>query len=262
MDCFAQMDVNIFGEFIKQIGGFYASYGESIISCGLTREEFHQCIADDTIWQKWQSFLLKELHVRMIQINIEYLQNDPVLCQSVISPPSPLPSPPPKSEDDPSSSTSASSVAATLPFPQEGIRLSAVHTFLDLCGGVEMLHNMTTTEVNNEALMPLTFAYKASYCGLLDKQRQEKDALRATVCPKTEEEAARAAGAVLNKPCAFISHAWKYQFLDVLDAIETHFEGEQRETMREESDESKGVIIWFDLFTNNQHLAPDLDFHW
>ena len=48
----------------------------------------------------------------------------------------------------------------------------------------------------------------------------------------------------------FISHAWKYLFLDVVDALLYHFQ--------HESD----IIIWFDLFSNNQHKAVDLDFHW
>jgi len=48
----------------------------------------------------------------------------------------------------------------------------------------------------------------------------------------------------------FISHAWKYLFLDVMCALEYHF--------RDQPD----IIIWFDLFSNNQHKAVDLDFDW
>ena len=48
----------------------------------------------------------------------------------------------------------------------------------------------------------------------------------------------------------FISHAWKYAFLDVVDTLQYHFR------------DNPDIIIWFDLFSNNQHSAPDLDFHW
>lgn len=48
----------------------------------------------------------------------------------------------------------------------------------------------------------------------------------------------------------FISHAWYYLFLDVVDALEYHF--------REQPD----IVIWFDLFSNNQHKTIDLDLDW
>ena len=50
----------------------------------------------------------------------------------------------------------------------------------------------------------------------------------------------------------FISHAWKYQFLDVLDALQNYFEPEP------------DIIIWFDVFSVNQHADTevDLDFDW
>eukprot|EP01042_Synura_sphagnicola_P000244 gene244-252_t len=61
----------------------------------------------------------------------------------------------------------------------------------------------------------------------------------------------KAAGDSDVKPAVvFISHAWKYIFLDVVEALQNHF--------RDEPD----AVIWFDLFSNNQHLAPNLDFHW
>jgi len=49
----------------------------------------------------------------------------------------------------------------------------------------------------------------------------------------------------------FISHAWKYEFSYVYGALLYHF--------REEMD---SVIIWFDMFSNNQHKAVEVDFDW
>jgi hypothetical protein len=65
------------------------------------------------------------------QININYLKSDNVLCKSLILP-SVL-----------ENSTSSLTTSETLPFPQEGISLSDVETFLQLCGGKEMFRNMT-----------------------------------------------------------------------------------------------------------------------
>ena len=56
--------------------------------------------------------------------------------------------------------------------------------------------------------------------------------------------------AAVGLATVFTSHAWKYLFLDVIDALLYHFQDEP------------GIVVWFDLFSNNQHKAVDLDFHW
>jgi tetratricopeptide (TPR) repeat protein len=48
----------------------------------------------------------------------------------------------------------------------------------------------------------------------------------------------------------FISHAWLFKFLDVVNALEYYFRN------------SMDTIVWFDLFSNNQHIAVDLNFDW
>ena len=47
----------------------------------------------------------------------------------------------------------------------------------------------------------------------------------------------------VKKANVFISHAWKYNFLGVVDAINQHF--------KDETD----VTIWFDVFSVNQHAT-------
>ncbi len=47
----------------------------------------------------------------------------------------------------------------------------------------------------------------------------------------------------------FISHAWEYNFLEVIDALVYHF--------RNEPD----VIVWLDIFSCNQHRTMNLDFN-
>ena len=115
-----------------------------------------------------------------------------------------------------------------LPFPKHGVHLSFANQFIAECGGRDALEGLTTTEVNDQFVKPATFAAQSSYCDMLTSQHHEAVGI-ATV---------------------FISHAWKYHFLDVVDALDYHFKVEPH------------IIIWFDLFSNNQHKAVDLDFHW
>ena len=116
-------------------------------------------------------------------------------------------------------------------FPKEGITLKCMNEFVSDCGGHSALINMTTTDVCERYLKPRTNAYKSSYCQYLKL---------------TNNHVGRCGTATV-----FISHAWKFLFLEVVKTLEYHF--------RNEADD---IIIWFDLFSNNQHGAPQLDFNW
>ena len=48
----------------------------------------------------------------------------------------------------------------------------------------------------------------------------------------------------------FISHAWMYLYLDVMDALQHYFLS------------NLDIVIWFDVFSVNQHVNVDLDFAW
>ncbi|KAJ3279063.1 Kinesin light chain 3, partial [Rhizoclosmatium sp. JEL0117] len=52
----------------------------------------------------------------------------------------------------------------------------------------------------------------------------------------------------------FISHAWKYKFLDVVDAL-TNFVVSNKL-------DPEATIIWFDLLSNSQHNTEAKDFTW
>jgi len=119
--------------------------------------------------------------------------------------------------------------SSTLPFPKDGIMLSTMDVFYNECGGKDKLEGLTTTEVNDKFLKPITLSSRLSYCEYLKQSSYSS---------------------IVGVAEVFISHAWKYKFLDVMNAIEYHF----RDTPE--------IIIWFDLFSNNQHQAVDLDFNW
>jgi tetratricopeptide (TPR) repeat protein len=120
----------------------------------------------------------------------------------------------------------------TIPFPKYGIRLSYLIEFIERITGNDRskLVGKTTDAVSREFVVPLTKEQACSYCELLLFQEHPAVGI-ATI---------------------FISHAWRFQFLDVVDALTGHFARSKE----------KDPIIWFDLFSNNQNKASDLPFEW
>ncbi|KAJ3287183.1 Kinesin light chain 3 [Borealophlyctis nickersoniae] len=108
-----------------------------------------------------------------------------------------------------------------------GVRLSFFDTFIDeWCGGREKIDGWKTEDV----------------CEKVVKQRTDK-----SVCDHLVEEDSSEVG----RATWFISHAWKYEFLDVVDAVKHHFESS-----------TPDVIVWFDLFSNSQHDIATKPFTW
>jgi len=116
-----------------------------------------------------------------------------------------------------------------VPFPKVGVRFSVFVQFIMDNGGYDRFRDMTTTQVSDSVLKVVTKTRQCSYCELLQFEKEDPGVGKAEV---------------------FISHAWKYKFLDVVSALENHFK------------DKPDTFIWFDLFSNNQHLAADLPFEW
>jgi len=129
-----------------------------------------------------------------------------------------------------------------IPFPKNGLTLAAFLDFIELNGGYDRFQGLTTTEVCKDILIKVTQSQQVSYCDvllLLEDKEEENDAEKKAKIKKK-----------VGKANVFVSHAWKYKFLDVISALSDHF--------KEEPD----IFIWFDLFSNNQNLATDLPFEW
>jgi hypothetical protein len=60
---------------------------------------------------------------------------------------------------------------------------------------------------------------------------------------------------VVGKATWFISHAWKYTFLEVVEAIELFLKKEYNEHFGD-------VFVWFDMFSNSQHDTISKPFEW
>jgi tetratricopeptide (TPR) repeat protein len=127
------------------------------------------------------------------------------------------------------------------PFSTLGIRFSKISLIVDLLGGRDALAGKTTTQVNEDRLMPLTRDSGLSLCDQLSLLAPQ---------PETSENT------VVAKGNWFISHVWSYNFLDVMEAVEVFVE---REVPLEERDD---VVIWFDLFSNSQHSTQNRPFDW
>ena len=120
------------------------------------------------------------------------------------------------------------SISDHMSFPRDGIRLSSLHLFFSECGGRSELEGLTTSDVNDLYVKPLTVELNSSFCQFLKKRYTSS----------------------VGEAQVFISHAWDYNFLEMIDILQHH--------LRNNMD----IIIWFDLFSINQHDDADRDAKW
>lgn len=129
-------------------------------------------------------------------------------------------------EDD--EDVEAGSAPLITPFPTHGIRLSCFEEFVEECGGMEFLEGLTTEMVCRMFVKPATALAQLSYCELLQMQQHR----------------------AVDIPNVYVSHVWKMVFLDVVRTLEHHF--------RDDPD----TVVWFDLFTMNQHKSATMNAAW
>lgn len=106
------------------------------------------------------------------------------------------------------------------PFPKLGITMSGIQEFVQKVG-VAKLKDLTTTQVS-PIVQELTKNAQCSYCDAFEESNN------------------------IRLANVFISHAWKYQFLNVVSALQNHYK-------QKSAEEQQNVVFWFDLFSNNQH---------
>ena len=123
-------------------------------------------------------------------------------------------------------------------FPKLGMKCSRFEEFIDKCGGRDALRVKSTTQVCEEYLKPMTVTKGMSYCDILveDILSNNGNQSDVTVAPAS----------------VFISHAWGSNFLEVVDAFTNHLR----------TSGQPDAVIWFDLFSNNQHQTSIRPFEW
>ncbi|KAJ3409846.1 Kinesin light chain 3 [Chytriomyces hyalinus] len=119
-----------------------------------------------------------------------------------------------------------------------GVRLSFLFQYVNDCGGRDALAEMTTADMSVKFVKPATESSRLSLCSQLHQAHLDKHSNRDQKDPNDDDVTADAEW--------FISHAWKYKFLDVVDALQEFFIWERKM-------DPDSVIIWFDLFSNSQH---------
>jgi tetratricopeptide (TPR) repeat protein len=121
-----------------------------------------------------------------------------------------------------------------VPLSTLGIRFSRIDEIYDLLGGKELLRGRSTRDVQYR-LRTITVESRQSLCSqLLEESGQE----------------------LVSEANWFITHAWDYKFLDVMEAIELFFQVEYG------SDRMNEAVIWFDLFSVTQHGMGSQPFEW
>ncbi|KAJ3079128.1 Kinesin light chain 3, partial [Rhizoclosmatium hyalinum] len=121
-------------------------------------------------------------------------------------------------------------------FSIKGVSVKYFSSLVDTWGGRSELEGMTTLDICNNFVKPKTEVSKLSWCA--DMYLSDDSNLVDQV----------------HDANYFISHAWKYKFLDVVDAL-TNFVDSNK--LNPES-----TIIWFDLLSNSQHNTGAKDFTW
>ena len=138
------------------------------------------------------------------------------MSSSSAAAPLPVPAPP---SDSPAAAASATQSPAD-DFPIDGFPFPFLREFIDANGGEAAFEGLTTDDVKDRFIVPQTLASKLSLCA------QMKRAGDARVQPATW----------------FVSHAWRYKFLDLVKALEAFF-----------ADKGGVIVIWLDLFSTSQH---------
>jgi hypothetical protein len=112
-------------------------------------------------------------------------------------------------------------------FPQLGVKVSFLQEFINACpGGRDGIQELTTSSICELFVKPFTKPYNLSLCDLLYQTKHES----------------------IDKAQVFISHAWKYKFVDIVDALQRKFS------------DCLDTVIWFDVFSVNQHTTNQKDF--
>ncbi|KAJ3377234.1 Kinesin light chain 3 [Entophlyctis sp. JEL0112] len=114
-----------------------------------------------------------------------------------------------------------------------GVRFSYLLDFVEALGGRETLIGKTTDNVNVDVVLPQTAASKLSLVDYLLREGRFD---------------------VVAESNWFVSHAWRYQFVEVVDALAHFFAGRGISPM--------DAIIWFDMFSNSQHDTSIRSFDW
>ncbi|KAF0700900.1 Aste57867_8586 [Aphanomyces stellatus] len=111
-----------------------------------------------------------------------------------------------------------------------GLTLGFFKHFVELHGGRDAFQGLSTADICTTFVMPYTASTQLSLVEHVHANH-----------PRSKDYA---------KPASwFVSHAWSYLFLDVVDALDAFF--------NEQGLPGNAIAVWFCMFNNNQHQIAD-----
>ncbi|KAJ3283098.1 Kinesin light chain 3, partial [Blyttiomyces sp. JEL0837] len=114
-----------------------------------------------------------------------------------------------------------------------GINLAFLHLLIETCGGRTIFEGLTTNQVSEQLIKPLTIQTGLSLCDTLAELGRND---------------------LVQVADIFISHAWVYSFMDMIDAIDAY--------IKESNRLPQDVYLWIDLVSNSQHETFERPFRW
>lgn len=88
-------------------------------------------------------------------------------------------------------------------FNIHGVKFHYCKSFIENCGGIDKLKGLSTADVKDQFILEIT---KSTQLSITEHLIFED--------PSTD---------VVGKSTYFISHAWKYNFLDVISSLDLYF---------------------------------------
>ncbi|KAJ3280730.1 Kinesin light chain 3 [Blyttiomyces sp. JEL0837] len=120
-----------------------------------------------------------------------------------------------------------------LAIPTWGINLGYLLELVKACGGRESFTSLTTANISSLLVKPLTSDHQNSVCEvLIDNKRYD----------------------VVQPANWFVSHAWQYDFIEMVDALTLFFEDQEINPAK--------VFLWIDIFCLSQHKEETKPFEW
>ncbi|KAF0684368.1 Aste57867_23681 [Aphanomyces stellatus] len=116
---------------------------------------------------------------------------------------------------------------STTPIPL-GLTLGFFKHLVTLHGGRDIFQNLSTRDVCMQFVRPYTRDSELSLVNQVHRHHPN-------------------ANQYVKEATWFVSHAWSYKYLDVVDALTDFFD--------DEGLDSDNVAVWFCMFNNNQHLT-------
>ena len=129
-------------------------------------------------------------------------------------------------------------------FPTDGITLKGIRNFISSHGGEQAFASALSDYSRKNGLPP---GKTSDICDVFLKPATVDQQESCCVAFKTDPTRS----GHIDQATAFVSHAWGHEFLDVVAALEA-FEAKQ----------PTPTVFWFDIFSNNQHKAPNREFTW